>query len=37
MKVWKIHGIIRADDAFSLGHEGDDSTSHAHVTFRLPF
>lgn len=34
---WKIQGVVRADYAFSLDHEGDDSTSRFHLTFGLPF
>ncbi len=34
---WKLHGVLRADYAFSLDHEGDDAVSRLHVTFGVPF
>jgi len=35
--LWKLQGVLRADEAFSLDHEGDDSTARLHLSFGLPF
>lgn len=35
--VWKLNGVLRLDEGFSLGHEGDDATARFHVSFGLPF
>lgn len=37
VRLGPIHGVARADYAFSLDHEGDDSTSRLHLTFGIPF
>lgn len=35
--IWKLTAVLRADYAFSLGHEGDDAVARLHLSFGLPF
>ncbi|MBI3332607.1 MAG: BamA/TamA family outer membrane protein [Candidatus Omnitrophica bacterium] len=37
VKIWEVQGVARADYGVNLAREDDDSTSHLHLTFGIPF
>lgn len=34
---WQLQGVLRADVGINLNPEDDDSTTHLHITFGMPF